>query len=53
MDVHENRLPSGNLLQFAIENMVISIVDLAIQNGDFPSIFHSYVSLLEGNGMYS
>ena len=35
----ENRLPSGNLLQFAIENMVISIVDLAIQNGDVHDIY--------------
>jgi len=34
-------IPSGNMLQFAIEAMAIEIVDLPIK--------HSYVSLPEGN----
>ena len=38
-------LPSGNLLQFAIENGPVEIVDLPIKNG---WIFYSYVSLPEG-----
>ena len=29
-------LPSGNLLQFAIENGPVEIVDLPTKNGDFP-----------------
>jgi hypothetical protein len=29
-------LPSGNLLQFAIENGPVEIVDLPIKNDDFP-----------------
>jgi hypothetical protein len=29
-------LPSGNLLQFAIENGPVEIVDLPIKHGDFP-----------------
>ena len=37
-------LPSGNLLQFAIENDPVEIVDLPI---DSMVIFHSYVSLPE------
>ena len=29
-------LPSGNFLQFAIENGPVEIVDLPIKNSDFP-----------------
>ena len=29
-------LPSGKRLHIAIENMAIEIVDLPIENGDFP-----------------
>ena len=29
-------IPSGKLLQFAIENGPVEIVDLPIENGDFP-----------------
>ena len=29
-------IPSGNLLQFAIEFMAIEIVDFPIENCDFP-----------------
>ena len=33
------KLPSGNLLQFAIENDPVEIVDLPIENRDFPDVF--------------
>jgi hypothetical protein len=32
----EMDIPSGNLLQFAIENGPVKIVDLPIKNGDVP-----------------
>ena len=34
-----SHVPSGNLLQFAIEAMAIEIVDLPINNCDFPWVF--------------
>ena len=34
--IHMIGIPSGNLLQFAIEAMVIFIVDFPIKNGDVP-----------------
>ena len=42
-------MPSGNLLQFAIENGPVEIVDLPIING---GSFHSYVSLPEGSNQF-
>ena len=42
-------LPSGNLLQFAIENTTC-IVDLPIQNGDFPSFLLYVYQILPGPG---
>ena len=31
-----NGIPSGKRLQFAIEQLAMKIVDLSIQNGDYP-----------------
>ena len=42
--VLETQIPSGRRLHFANLKMAIDIVDLPIQNGDFP-----IVSLPEGN----
>ena len=45
-------IPSGKLIYIAIENghLWSSMVDLPGKNGD---VFHSYVSLPEGNAMNS
>ena len=41
---YEWDIPSGNLLQFAIENDPVEIVDLPIENG---GSFHSYVNVYQ------
>ena len=41
-------VPSGNLLQLAIEHMAIEIVSSPIKNGGY---FHSYVKLTEGRSV--
>ena len=38
----EIRVPSGNLLQFAIENGPVEIVDLPMKDGNFPSFFVTF-----------
>ena len=36
-------VPSGNLLQFAIENGPVEIVDLPIKDGNVPSFFVTFI----------
>ena len=42
---YEWDIPSGNLLQFAIDSSLIYLSNIGT--------FHSYVSLPEGNGIFS
>ena len=46
-------LPSGNLLQFAIENCHLEIVDLPIENGDVPICPYSYVNVYQRANQFS
>ena len=41
-------VPSGNLLQLAIEHMAIEIVSSPIKNGGY---FHNYAKLTEGRSV--